>query len=473
MSRTTTRGDGYVLRPRPRWRWVVRGVIVMGLIGGGHYGWGRWAEHQLQQHVDVHFERDTTVRMVNDEDNAARVLEAAALLVVDDSEKSVMTLSDWTLELPLTSMEREVADKAVRQNSAALALVRQAGDRSDAQWKLHHRGVKLLDLARGLWEVRAALPELCEAAALLAHENGDDAEAVEHITDLLVMAQAAELADDGMGHSAALFMEARAFNCLFEMVPSLRIMVNAGDTGVAVPRLRELIDKLLDETSTRRGLDQALRWSRRAHHDAAIGLANGSYQLNNLVFFCCSDKLPGFSGYLTRPVVLTDGLVLVEQATAAIKASEMRNWPSCTRIAGGKNRASMRHPIASWLQRDYRPDLERHYKSLAERRLLGTALAVRLYAAENGAWPKRLADLTPRYLPFVPEDPMAEGGSISYAIRGGAPVIYSVGSDNHDDNGSEEARPSNRWYRWDGADVVVHFVRQTRRTENKPRDLKE
>jgi hypothetical protein len=61
-------------------------------------------------------------------------------------------------------------------------------------------------------------------------------------------------------------------------------------------------------------------------------------------------------------------------------------------------------------------------------------LALELYRREHDAWPKTLAELSPRWLPNVPIDRIT-GDSLGYKIVNGRPVVYSVGVDRDDDGG--------------------------------------
>lgn len=61
-------------------------------------------------------------------------------------------------------------------------------------------------------------------------------------------------------------------------------------------------------------------------------------------------------------------------------------------------------------------------------------LAANLHRMRSGAWPRTIAELSPRYLPTVPPD-RYDGRPIKYALRDGQPVIYSVGADRDDDGG--------------------------------------
>jgi hypothetical protein len=61
-------------------------------------------------------------------------------------------------------------------------------------------------------------------------------------------------------------------------------------------------------------------------------------------------------------------------------------------------------------------------------------LALELYHRERGKWPESLAELSPKYLPTLPADPIT-GKPLHYKIVGDRPIVYSVGVDADDDGG--------------------------------------
>lgn len=74
-------------------------------------------------------------------------------------------------------------------------------------------------------------------------------------------------------------------------------------------------------------------------------------------------------------------------------------------------------------------------------RLAFTALAIEGFAAATGRFPETLEQLTPKFLPEVPEDPFT-GMELKYRHAGKAYVVYSVGPDRQD-NGGLEVAPGN------------------------------
>jgi len=86
--------------------------------------------------------------------------------------------------------------------------------------------------------------------------------------------------------------------------------------------------------------------------------------------------------------------------------------------------------------RDYQEVWLRAVEADAQTALLSTALALRAYKMDHGAYPATLAALTPGYLRAVPDDPFALSGALRYKRLGAKYVLYSVGPDGKDDGGT-------------------------------------
>ncbi|MEM6656177.1 MAG: hypothetical protein AAF596_10260, partial [Planctomycetota bacterium] len=74
------------------------------------------------------------------------------------------------------------------------------------------------------------------------------------------------------------------------------------------------------------------------------------------------------------------------------------------------------------------------HRSLARRDGVLVGLALELYRRDQGHYPDTLEELSPRWLPKAPVDPI-NGGPLGYRITGGKPVVYSLGIDTDDDGG--------------------------------------
>jgi hypothetical protein len=70
----------------------------------------------------------------------------------------------------------------------------------------------------------------------------------------------------------------------------------------------------------------------------------------------------------------------------------------------------------------------------AHRELARTALALHRYRRAHGAWPERLDQLVPAYLPELPRD-WFDGGALKYRPRGTRFLLYSSNENGVDDGG--------------------------------------
>jgi hypothetical protein len=66
-----------------------------------------------------------------------------------------------------------------------------------------------------------------------------------------------------------------------------------------------------------------------------------------------------------------------------------------------------------------------------------TAVAVERYRLATGQLPDDLSELVPSHLEEIPLDPF-DGRPLRYKKRDGGYVVYSVGPDGTDDNGTEQ-----------------------------------
>ncbi|MBI2301161.1 MAG: hypothetical protein HYU66_19815 [Armatimonadetes bacterium] len=82
------------------------------------------------------------------------------------------------------------------------------------------------------------------------------------------------------------------------------------------------------------------------------------------------------------------------------------------------------------------PDRERFALVDAATGMLAVELAVHAWRLDHTAFPAQLADLVPRYLPSLPDDPFALAGTYGYVPAGRRYRLYSVGPDGRDDGGA-------------------------------------
>tara|TARA_A100000171_G_scaffold10641_1_gene8492 strand:- start:5097 stop:7106 length:2010 start_codon:yes stop_codon:yes gene_type:complete len=87
--------------------------------------------------------------------------------------------------------------------------------------------------------------------------------------------------------------------------------------------------------------------------------------------------------------------------------------------------------------------LDRHFRHQQRSQAFGTMLAIEVFKLEHGRLPDSLEELTPRYLPEVPQDLMNPHDTMKLRAFDNGYMLYSVGSDGDDDGGrdiSDESR---------------------------------
>jgi hypothetical protein len=171
--------------------------------------------------------------------------------------------------------------------------------------------------------------------------------------------------------------------------------------------------------------------------------------------------------YLSRPMALQDMRMSLQNMQDVLKATEADDWPAAERQFPTRYFKTLEaHPITHLFGRMMGASLDRaahvSYSGAARSRLAVLALAIHLYAVDHdGKLPASLDELTPRYLPAVPVDPLS-GQPLHYIPGGNAPCVYSVGDDGVDDHGTPAERKLGMSKYGAKGDIVVALTRQAR-----------
>ncbi len=184
----------------------------------------------------------------------------------------------------------------------------------------------------------------------------------------------------------------------------------------AVPRqaVVDLIHQLQNEAPERAALRRAILADRMACLDAIETLAKQSIVLG--------------------PMFKLDEVRLLRDFDFELRAIDQSTEPAAMGIlaaAPSDSPTRFAHVTSAFLAHGIDRYLETEWRVRLEQRAVVIALAARLYRSDLGRWPATLNELTPHYLPAVPEDPFATRQMpMSYAIfrtPTGAqrPMIYS------------------------------------------------
>jgi hypothetical protein len=481
------------MHPKARWgrRLGVAALLLGGILVAAHWGLGRAAEVALNKQVAAYRSAGEPLNAadlarldaddVADADNAAIALRTAAAHVDETSEvwqafeELEQNLSTGErLRPPLTDEELGRLRAVVAANQAALADVARAAAKPGVNWKIDFATplilVKLPDL-----NPQRRLARLLGAAAIVAHHEADDAGALRRVREMLFVGRALDRQPTLVSHLVSLGISGMAAERLGHFAPGLRMAAGgqAGDTRAATPaQVRELLAELLDDRPIHEGRRRALRGERASQLDAATALAYGTMPLE---LVAGNGRIPpehqrraqALNGYVQKPLLLNDGLIMIRYTTALIETADAADHPAFRAklppYPRELHRSRQLHPLAPILITAYDGAIAQDFRKLADRHMAAAALAARWYALEHdGKLPGRLEDLAPKYLPNVPVDPMAAGGQPLRYVAGERPVLYSVGENGRDDGGREPPPTASMRERRETSDQVLHLKRHLR-----------
>jgi hypothetical protein len=193
-----------------------------------------------------------------DDDAAPEIRAAGGVLEIHDrlriESNNVWLLLPWTEAE--TSLIRSVLARDVER--AALGLLASAAGKGDAQWA-RRENLQWLSGAE-------SSARLLARAALLAHVEGREADAVRHVREMLELGRAVSRRCVHSAHVVATGIEGSACDVIDEMAPTLVIAAKDGgvSSGPSVPvaEVRALMDCLLDDRGPKRGLVEVMHYQR-------------------------------------------------------------------------------------------------------------------------------------------------------------------------------------------------------------------
>lgn len=383
---------------------------------------------------------------VPDAENAVFELRAAAKSIDTTSEaQEAYDRMDPMPRTPLSQEQVVVLTTLVMENEKALSLIKAAALKTRVDWQTKYATPMISVLLPDLSQQRQ-LANLLRPAAQLAHHEGDDARALEHVRQLLFVGRCVGQQPFFVSHLVRTGIDAMACNAAQEIAPSLQLgQGEAGSQAVA-----STIRELLDEADARAGLQRAMAGERLAQTDTAVAILSGKLKFSDLV---AMGHPGGDAPHLTLPqdagILLEDTRIMIQVMSRNIDAAGASDWPSAREkmkpFPPPQRLEPQKHAFLSVMLPSLERGIEAHFLALAQRRMAAAAMAMRWYSLEHqDKLPAKLADLVPRYLPEVPRDPMASDRPLGYVPDRG--LIYSVGRDGRDDGGRSSPR---------GADLVV------------------
>jgi hypothetical protein len=464
-------GDGSaeaVAVPTRYWwlkRMLLGSAVLFVLLFAVRLWWGWIAHRDFEREVDrvvalgdpiypMDFDPPAIIR---DEDNAVLPLKKAVRALSVTTSEQQKLIDDAILGEADFEEKRAMIESLLAANQQVLELLREARDRSGADWGFRWRSP--------MAQTFRAFPSLSGSRALskflrLATEHhasvGDTAGAIDGLQSMLAVSRIADEPPLLINHLVAIANYALTARSAERILPLLDVTSLSGRAN-----LERLVQSLIDVRESSNEFHEAILSERAYWFDTWGALAEEGFDID--VFLDpWGTQAPSVLDRATRPVLrpimYSEGVKLLRDATDSVRASAEATWPRAkARLPKPPQSADFfGHLLAAYrysFTTSARRSLVQHYRYVAERKMAGTALAIRLYEIDHGDRPATLDMLVPKYLGTLPFDPFGDGvQTFGYLPNVPRPRLYSLGLNGDDDGGSVAFRNSG-WIDVDVADM--------------------
>lgn len=469
---------------RPFW-WLKRLSLIGGtlllLLAITWVLWDQYSRRELQARIDAcrALGEPTTIQdllrpSVRDEDNAALLYTQAANAL--SSRVYCPSASSYVFgdDLPYRPEWHALTKRAIELNSKPLQVVRQASRHDGSDWGTRLTSPVISVMLPALAPQRN-LASLLADTALYEHFEGNDAQAVADVRTLLH--QAHIVGDEP-------FLVSELVGTGIEALGVCRLEVMAGDLRIAsesstpsagqVPQkeIRTLIAELLGKRQNAQRMTRAMRAERVFALDTLEALLGSSLLLKPVFRLDTARNLDRETEIAEACLLPTFPAARAALRPPTLMEQQVRNVRSGMKFLTGTSSAQPIDPAlqtrllaAMIVPPDRLPAVVQ--RAVCEQRMAAVLLAFRLYVIDHGRYPQTLQELTPKYLPALPDDPFAADlRPFGYFItaNGKRPIVYSVGDDGIDQTKGHEPKLS------------VHLLKgwqstQTGQSDDQYRDL--
>jgi hypothetical protein len=394
---------------------------------------------------------------VPDNENAALVMTQAFALMRNfpDSRSNEIT----NFKIPsrgqsLTSEQKNLLSSYVEMNSDALARMREAIKLPESRYPVDYSPGSATPLPH-LGELHI-LTEVVRYESLLASGSGDTTNAATAIENLVNIAHTLDNEPDMIAQLVRIALIAIAENSLDQCfnVNSLNESELAGlaSTFSQAEKTNLMGQALIGELAINVPIFQSVR----ARSKSAVELVEGAQEVGGFSTHALDAWLihePRFfraSGFWDRD--LLNYLDVMETNITLVSFAPPRNLVAADNFKKAETKVEQNHYyLSKLLVTALSSAVTKEVTSIAYLRTSIAAIAIERFRLAHGQLPKNLNELVPQFLSAVPNDPF-DGQPLRYHLLDKGYVIYSIGSDGHDDGGRE--KPA----RWKSSDKTTYDI---------------
>ena len=415
---------GWLKRITLGWLFVISLLLIVRLI------WGWQIDRLMENQIAAWRALGQPTRPEDFAEPAVPDAENAALVL---KELQVSNPISWEFEdklrLPLAPGIVKSIQNRVSSNAKVLDAVRRARGMPKVRW-----GYGTSARADGQWRaprigVDSDVVNLIRAAALEAHQQGDDARAMGYVLDLFSIAKADRVQPSFM-HAIGQ-ADWIAHRVIAEIAPDF----NGGAIKASPETTRAVLTALLDEDGRANAIIRGLLAERCRmpgfYRDLGNFLASdsGPELLWNIV---AAWPIQPATDKLALREMQRVTLVMEQVAAGRPTANTAQCKPEDHPFGSSKHLCDVSSSDNGWLP--FMLDLPTTcLVGQAEARATAILLAIRLHQLDhNGRFPATLNELAPAYLPAVPDDPFSRK-PFRYEPAANPPFLLCVGKNGVDD----------------------------------------